>query len=145
MHKFLGIVAVALLAGVIGHGVIAQQDQPTPVAQPKPAEGGQKIPDATAVEILKIQRDLQGQQNIKQQIIAQAQGMIQSADKQIEHDQKELDQSKARALKDANLDPKEWEVDVDGLTFTKKSATPTNTPITGAGSKPIPKEELKKN
>lgn len=124
MHKFFAVTALLVLLGVAGHSIANQPavsaQAPAPAA--KPAETGPAVPDALQVRILKLQRDQQGQQNQKQAIANQANSLIANIDKNIEHDQRELDMLKKEALTAMNLDPKEWDLDLDKLVAVKKPA-----------------------
>jgi uncharacterized protein HemX len=122
MHKVLGVVALAVLLGTVGHSVAQQTAAPAKQEAAPAGVASPAVPDAMQVRMLKLQRDMQGQQSTKQGVAQQANGIIANADKAIEHDQHELDQLKAEALAAAKLDPKEWDVDFDKLVFVKKAA-----------------------
>jgi hypothetical protein len=86
------------------------------------------VPDATKVQLLKAQHEKDTLTANLSETITRANAFIAQQNKLIEAKQAEIDTAKAKALADANLDPKLWSVDLDGPKFVKIPVATTEKP-----------------
>jgi hypothetical protein len=115
--------ALIALFGCVLLSIHAQNVVKPATETPAPA-----VPDAMKVQLLKAQHEKDTLTANLSETITRANAFIAQQNKLIEAKQVEIDAAKAKALADANLDPKLWSVDLDGPKFVKmQTPTPAQT------------------